>query len=485
MAEIKLSTWGIKNPIPVALFFSAAVLAGLLTYGILPIKQFPNIVFPGVAVTISENGAAPGEMETQITRPIEDAMAGISNVKSIQSVVTQGVSTTVIQFELSEDLQKVTDEVRQKVDQTRAILPPGIDPPQTQRLEIDSQPIVTYAVSAPNMSPAGLSWFIDDTVARTLQAEKGVAQVSRVGGVDREINIIIDPDRMASQGLNAATLNTALAAFDTDYPGGRLRRGRTRADRARAGCGDHRSPAARPDRSLRPAAGSSNCRTWPTSATAPPSRAGFARLTRPAGDRLSGAEDQRRQRGAGRGRGQERKRSSSSQVGTTRGSQFTKIFSTVDDTRASYRRDQRTMLEGMALASLVVLIFLRDWRATAITAIAMPVSLIPTLPDDGVVPLQPERGDPAGADPGDRHPGRRRHRRDREHPETGAGGTRPTAPRWRAPTRSAWRSSPPPRPSWWCSPRSRSCPDPGPVLPRVRPDRRGRRCCSRCWWRGC
>jgi len=374
MAEIKLSTWGIKNPIPVALLFSAAVLAGMLTYGLLPIKQFPNIVFPGVAVTISENGAAPAEMETQITRPIEDAMAGISNVKSIQSVVTQGVSTTVIQFELSEDLQKVTDEVRQKVDQTRAVLPPGIDPPQTQRLEIASQPIVTYAVAAPNMSPSGLSWFIDDTVARTLQAEKGVAQVSRVGGVDREINIIIDPDRMAAQGLNAASLNTALAAFDTDYPGGRLDvGGREQTVRVLG--------AATTVEQLRnltiPAAGGrfvklSDVADVGDGAAEP---RGFARLSnKPViGFQVLKTNDASEVQVE-----DEVKRAIGKLQADHPGTQFTEIFSTVDDTRDSYGATGRAMLEGMVLASLVVFLFLRDWRATAITAIAMPVSLIPT-----------------------------------------------------------------------------------------------------------
>ena len=118
MAELRLSTWGIKNPIPVALLFIIAVLAGLVAYNFLPIKQFPNVVFPAVAVTVTESGAAPAEIETQISRPIEDAMAGVSNVRSVQTQVSQGVSNTMVEFELGEDLQKATDEVRQRVDRT-------------------------------------------------------------------------------------------------------------------------------------------------------------------------------------------------------------------------------------------------------------------------------------------------------------------------------------------------------------------------------
>src|SRR5262249_52789556 len=145
-----ISAWAIRNPIPVAVLFLGLILAGLISYSALPIKQYPNIQFPVVSVTVTENGAAPAEMETQITRPVEDAMAGVTGVKNVQSVVTQGVSTTSMQFEIGEDLQKKTDEVRSKIAQARAGLPRDIDEPIIQQVEVDEvAPILTYAVYAP------------------------------------------------------------------------------------------------------------------------------------------------------------------------------------------------------------------------------------------------------------------------------------------------------------------------------------------------
>ena len=374
MAELRISTWGIKNPIPVALVFSALVLAGLLAYNFLPIKRFPNIVFPAVTVTITESGAAPAELETQVTRPIEDAVAGISNIKSIESVVSNGASTTVIQFELGQDLQKVTDQVRQKVDQTRAVLPREIDPPFVQRLEISSQPIITYAVSAPNMSPSALSWFIDDTVARTLQAENGVAQISRVGGVEREINVIIDPDKMAGVGLTATALNTALAAFDVNYPGGRLQIG-GREQTVRV-LGAANSVERLRNLTIPTAAGRfvkmSDVATIGDGESEP---RGFARLNNQPviGFQVLKTND------ASEVQVEDLVKKAIARMGVQyKDVKFTKIFSTVDDTRSAYTATLRTMIEGMVLASLVVWLFLRDWRSTAITAIAMPVSLIPT-----------------------------------------------------------------------------------------------------------
>ncbi|TCS16502.1 efflux RND transporter permease subunit [Caulobacter sp. BK020] len=372
--ELKVSAWAIKNPIPVAVLFIALIIAGVGCYLGLPIKQFPNVEFPAVTVTVTQSGAAPGEMETQVTRPIEDAVASISNVKTIRSSVVQGASTTTIEFNLGEDLQKVTDEVRSKVDQTRAILPREVDEPIVQRLEITSAPIITYAVSAPTMSATELSWFIDDTVTRALQGEKGVAQVARVGGVDREINVVIDPDRMASFGVTAPQLNQALASFSVDAPGGRAKIGGR-------------------EQTLR-VLGAATTVEQLRAITIPVSGGRYVKLTDVA-QVGQGAEEER---GFARLDGkpvvafQVMKTRDSSDVAVEDnvkkaveglqakqpGVTFVKIFSTVDETRASFAATEHTLLEGMLLASLVVFLFLREWRATLITAIAMPVSLIPT-----------------------------------------------------------------------------------------------------------
>lgn len=371
---LRISAWAIRNPVPVAVLFVALILAGLFAYTGLPIKQYPNVQFPAVSVTVTQSGAAPAEIETQITRPIEDAMAGISNVKNIYSVVSQGASTTNIEFELGEDLQKKTDDVRSRVDQTRAILPNEIDEPTITRVELDSQPILTYAVSAPDMSDAELSWFIDDTVSRELQSEKGVAQIARVGGVTREINIIIDPDRMAARGLTAPQLNNALRSFDVDAPGGRVSIGGREQTLRVLGAVDTLEAL----RAL----------------TIPTGGGRYVKLTDVAevGDGSSEVRGFARLNGAAVVGFQVMKTRDSSDVRvddaviaklaemekTHKGVTFTRIFSSVDETRASFRATEHVLLEGMILAALVVFFFLRDWRSTLITAFAMPMSLIPT-----------------------------------------------------------------------------------------------------------
>ena len=369
-----ISAWAIRNPVPVVVLFIALVLAGIIAYGGLPIKQFPNVEFPVVTVTVTQSGAAPGQMETQITRPVEDALAGLEGVRNITSNVSLGASSTALEFEIGEDLQKKVDDVRQRIDQTRAILPREIDPPTVQRVEISSAPILTYAVSAPGLSDADLSWFVDDTVARALQAQPGVAQINRVGGVNREINIIVDPERLAARKLTASEVSSALRSFDLDAAGGRVAVG-GREQTLRV-LGSVKTLAALRDMNI------------------PTSGGRFVKLTDVAdvGDGSSEVRGFARLNGRPVVGFQVQKTKDSSDVDvddavlkglaqlekTHPGVKFTKIFSSVDETRESFHATQHVLLEGMMLAALVVFVFLRDWRSTMITAFAMPISLIPT-----------------------------------------------------------------------------------------------------------
>ncbi|MFZ5718833.1 MAG: efflux RND transporter permease subunit [Pseudomonadota bacterium] len=370
-----ISAWAIRNPIPVAVLFIGLLMGGLIAYQSLAVKMYPNIQFPLIAVTVTQAGAAPGEMETQITRPVEDAVASVTGVRNIQSVVTQGVSTTSIEFEIGENLQKKTDEIRSKVAQIRAQLPRDIDEPQVQQIEVDdAAPIMTIAVAAPAMTDDQLSWFVDDTVARTLQSANGVSQTSRVGGVAREINVIIDPDRMAARGLSASQVNNALRAFQLDAPGGRLSVG-GREQTVRV-------------------LGTVDTVAQLREMTIPTGGGQFVRLSDVAtiGDGASDVRGFARLNGRPVVGFQVSKTKEASDVDTedavleklaqlekdNPGVEFSTIFSSVTETRASFRATQHVLMEGMLLAALVVFFFLRDWRATAITALAMPISLIPT-----------------------------------------------------------------------------------------------------------
>ncbi|CAN5241167.1 efflux RND transporter permease subunit [soil metagenome] len=370
---IRISAWSIRNPIPVAILFVALTLAGLIAYTGLPIKHFPNIAFPVVSVSVAQSGAAPSEMENQITRPIEDAISGITNVKHIASNVSLGVSSTTIEFELGSDMQKATDDVRSAVERTRVLLPPSIDPPTVQRIDIDSAPILTYAVASDRMSPTELSWFVDNTVARALQSQGGVAQVGRVGGVDREINVTLSPDKMRAFGVTAPQVNAALAQFNADQAGGRANIGgqeQTVRVLGQAQTVDQLRqitiPAAGRYVRLVDVAevGDGEAETR-----------GFARLdNRPAVafsiNKTKDASDVTVEKHALEGIAVLAK--AHPEV------RFSPVVSTVQETRETFNATVHVLIEGMLLAALVVFLFLKNWRATLISAAAMPLSLIPT-----------------------------------------------------------------------------------------------------------
>jgi hydrophobic/amphiphilic exporter-1 (mainly G- bacteria), HAE1 family len=370
---MRISAWAIRNPIPVVSLFILLTIAGIVAYVGLPIKQFPNVNFPVVSVTVTQNGAAPSEVENQITRPIENALSGVAGVKHISSTAVLGSSTTTVEFELHSDMQKATDDVRTAVERARVELPTGIDPPLVQRLDIDSAPILTYAVSAPGMGDTELSRFIDKVVTRALQAQAGVAQVRRIGGAEREINVVLDAQRMAALGVTAPQVNDALAAFNSDDPGGRADVGDVEQtirvvgsamtiDRLRALSIPVQGRYVRLSDIAEIGDGAAEQRS-------------FARLD----GRPVTAIQVSKTRDASDISVEDRAINAIKQLQADHpGVTFTKLVSTVDSTRRSFSSTQHVLIEGIFLAVFVVYLFLRNWRATIIAAVAMPLSLIPT-----------------------------------------------------------------------------------------------------------
>jgi len=371
--SFRVSAWSIRNPIPVVSLFILLTVAGLVAYAGLPIKLFPNVTFPVVSVTVTQNGAAPSEIENQITRPVENAISGIAGVKHISSTVVLGSSVTVVEFELHSDMQKATDDIRTAIERARVQLPPGIDPPLVQRLDIDNAPIVTYAVSAPTMGATELSRFVDKVVIRALQAQAGVAQVQRIGGATREINVILDAERMAALGVTAPQVNNALAGFNTDESGGRANIGAVEqtirvlgaqdsVDRLREVVIPVQGRYVRLSDIAEVGDGVSEERSFARLDGRPVLAIQVAK-TRDSSDiavedRVTATLDQLA--------------SKHPQV------RFTRLVSTVDATRRTFSSTQHVLIEGIFLAVLVVYLFLRNWRATIIAAVAMPLSLIPT-----------------------------------------------------------------------------------------------------------
>ncbi|MBC7158695.1 MAG: efflux RND transporter permease subunit, partial [Porphyrobacter sp.] len=216
----KISAWSIRNPIVSIILFAGLVIAGVLSFLRMDVQQDPDIEFPVVIVRISQPGAAPAEIENQITQRVEAAVQTLEGVENISSTASEGSSMTVIEFALGTDIAEAVNEVKAAVDQIRGELPEGILEPNIFRQLTSSQPIVFFGASADDMTLEQLSWFIDDTVTKRLLTVEGLAEVDRNGGVDREILVILDPARMQALGVTAAQVNTVLRQLNVNAAGG-------------------------------------------------------------------------------------------------------------------------------------------------------------------------------------------------------------------------------------------------------------------------
>lgn len=218
---MNISAWSIRQPIPSLALFLLLTLGGLISFGRLGVDENPDIDIPIVMVTVAQVGAAPSELETQVTRKVEDAVAGVGNIEHIVSTVTEGISTTAIEFTLGSDTDRAVNDVRDAVTRIRQDLPADITEPTVSRLDFAGGPFVTYTVSNPNLNVEQLSWLVDDEISRTLLALGGVGQVQRAGGVDRQITVFLDPAKVAARGLTVEGINSELRSKNIDLPGGR------------------------------------------------------------------------------------------------------------------------------------------------------------------------------------------------------------------------------------------------------------------------
>jgi HAE1 family hydrophobic/amphiphilic exporter-1 len=176
-----ISAWSIRNPIPVIMLFVMLMLSGIAGFNAMRINNNPDIDFPLIYVNASRPGAAPTEMETQVTRLIEDKIAGISGVRNMRSTVTDGVSVTIIEFELSTEVEKATNDVRNAMSGLMGSLPQDMQEPIVQRIDITGDPLITWVVRSDTMTPEQMSWFVDNEVSRALLAIPGVGEVNRLG----------------------------------------------------------------------------------------------------------------------------------------------------------------------------------------------------------------------------------------------------------------------------------------------------------------
>ncbi|WLG93459.1 efflux RND transporter permease subunit [Pseudomonas sp. FP198] len=372
--SLNLSSWSIRNPTPSVLLFILLTFAGLMGFWKMKVQNFPDVDLPMVSVSAELPGASPAQLENDVARKLEDSLATVQGVKHIQSILTDGNASISVEFHLDKPTQEALDDVRDAVSRVRADLPADLRDPVIRKIELAGSPILTYTVSATRMDDEALSWFVDNNVSKALLAVPGVGAVTRVGGVAREIRIDLDPARLLALNTSALDVSRQLRLIQQEASGGRVDLGgaeqtvRTLATVQSAG-----------EIALLDVTLSDGRRVRLDQ---------LATVSDTVGERRSAAFldgkpvvgfEITRAKGAGEIEVDEGVRAALELLKTRHPEiTVTQAFNFVDPVIENYQGSMHLLYEGAALAVLVVFLFLPDWRATFVSAVALPLSAIPT-----------------------------------------------------------------------------------------------------------
>jgi hydrophobe/amphiphile efflux-1 (HAE1) family protein len=370
---LNISAWSIRNPLPSVVFSIILLLLGWVSFTKLAVTRLPAADIPVISVAVAQFGAAPAELESQVTKTIEDGVSGVEGVRHISSSITDGLSVTTIQFALETNTDRALNDVKDAVTRVRANLPQNVNEPLIQRVDVIGLPILTYAAISPGKTPEQLSYFVDDVVKRALQGLRGVAQVERIGGVEREILVSLDPDLLQAMGLTAVNVSQFLRGTNVDLAGGRAEIGKDdQAIRTLAGAKTLNDLAG----TMIPLFGGGEVRLddLGTVTDTIADRRTFARFN---GEPVV-ALGIKRSKGASDVvvAAAVQKRIDALKVAYP-DVDLKLIDTSVDYTKGNYEAAISTLFEGAILAVVIVLLFLRDIRATLIAAISLPLSIFP------------------------------------------------------------------------------------------------------------
>lgn len=371
--SLNLSSWSIRNPIPAILLFLLLTFGGLLGFGAMKIQNFPDFDLPMVTVTAALPGASPEQLENDVVRKIEDSLATVQGLKHIRSTLSDGSASITVEFELEKDIQEAVDDVRDAVSRVRADLPTDLRDPIVSKLELAGGAILTYTIASQKMDEEALSWFVDNQVTRLILSVPGVGAVSRVGGVTREIRVELDPHQLLALNATAADISRQLRQMQQEASGGRADLGNSEQLVRTIATVKTAEELAAMEVTL-----SDGRRVRLDQIAKVQDRVAEQRSAA----LLNGAPvvgfDIVRARGFGEVEVMYGVREALAQLKAKHPDiTITEAFNFVDPVEENYEGSMNLLYEGAALAVLVVFLFLRDWRATFISAAALPLSVIP------------------------------------------------------------------------------------------------------------
>ncbi|MDP3132519.1 MAG: efflux RND transporter permease subunit, partial [Burkholderiaceae bacterium] len=376
---MNVSAWSIRNPIPALMLFVMLTFAGVLSFKAMKVQNFPDLDLPTITVVATLPGAAPAQLETEVARKLENAVATLQGLKNIYTKVQDGAVTVTAEFRLEKPVQEAVDDVRSAVQGVRADLPADVRDPIVKKIDLAAQPVLAYTVRVSSLDVEALSWLVDDTITKKLLSVRGVGAVTRVGGAQRQVAVELDPDRLLALGITAADVSRQLKQVQLESSGGRADLGgseqplRTLATVA----------SAQELAGIELSVGGGNPNVPPqrirldqvatiTDTVAEPRAAALLD-----GQPVVGFEVAR-SRGASEVEVGAAVRAALADLQTAHPDmELTESFDFVTPVKEEFDGSMVLLYEGAILAVVVVWLFLRDWRATFVSAVALPLSVIP------------------------------------------------------------------------------------------------------------
>ncbi len=370
---MNVSSWSIKNPIPAVMLFVMLTFAGVLSFKSMKVQNFPDLELPTVTVSASLPGAAPAQLETEVARKIENAIAPLQGLKNIYTKVQDGGVTITAEFRLEKPTQEAVDDVRSAVQGVRSDLPSDVRDPAVSKINLSGSPILALTIRSANMDDEALSWFVDNTVARRLLGVKGVGSVVRVGGVTRQVDVALDPMKLQALGATAADVSRQLRQVQTESAGGRADLGGSEQPMRTLATVKTVDELARLELTLSNGQRVRLDQVATVKDTVAEPRA-VALLN---GVPVVGFEITRSKGASEVEVGAEVQLALNELKAQHPDIELTEAFNFVKPVEEEFDGSMTLLYEGAILAVIVVWLFLRNWRATFVSAVALPLSAIP------------------------------------------------------------------------------------------------------------
>ena len=371
---MNFSAWSIRNPVPAILLFILLTVGGLIAFDRLAVQNFPDMDLPTIKISASLEGAAPAQLETEVARKIEDRLASLSLLDHITTTVTDGSVIINVSFQLGKDSEEALNEVRNAVDSASGDLPSEMQAPGVTKVTVQGSTLLTYAVRSARLNETELSWFVDNDMTKALLSVPGVGEVSRIGGIEREVHIDLNPQIMSALGLSAATVSSQLKSVQSDTSGGRAEIGGGKQGIRTLGA----VSSVEELKALAIPLPSGELVQLAEIGAVTDSFADRSSIAYLDGEPVIAVEVKRSNGFSDTGVAAAIEAAMQDFAAANPDVEIVQAYSTVGPIIENYDGSMNMLYEGAILAVVVVWLFLRDWRATLLSAVALPLSVVPT-----------------------------------------------------------------------------------------------------------